>query len=154
MANTDRARKLLVRTALVTSTTIATLFGAQNFAMLDARDFQPEIPDLNAESNEVVVVTPVATRTPAPVERAAPSIEIRTAAPSITILRQAGDTSSLNTSPVTRANSVIQPPAPVEMAAPEPVIIQGEAPSPIVIQRQVPAAPSSSSGGSRSSSSR
>lgn len=122
MANTDRARKLLVRTALVTSTTIATLIGAQNFAMLDARNFQTEATPSN-EPNEVVVVTPVATRTPVPVERAAPDITIMNVAPSITILRQSGQANAVQ--PVAAANvTSIQPPAPAQIEAPSPVVVQ------------------------------
>ena len=129
MANTDRARKLLVRTALVTSTTIATLVGAQNFAMLDARDFPIDLTpssEPNEVVNEVIVVEPVATRTPAPIERAAPNITIMQAAPSITILRQSGQ---INTSQPTAANvTSIQPPAPSQITAPNPVAIQQPVP--------------------------
>jgi len=125
MANTDRARKLLVRTALVTSTTIATLVGAQNFAMLDARDFQIDTSP-SSEPNEVVVVTPAATRTPVAVQQAAPGITILQAAPSITILRQSGQVSTVQ--PVTASVTSIQPPAPSQITAPNPVIIQQPAP--------------------------
>jgi hypothetical protein len=125
MANTDRARKLLVRTALVTSTTIATLVGAQNFAMLDARDFPIDLTP-SSEPNEVVVVTPSATRTPVQIERAAPDITILQAAPSITILRQSGQ---INTSQPTAANvTSIQPPAPSQITAPNPVVVQQPVP--------------------------
>ena len=134
MANTDRARKLLVRTALVTSTTIATLIGAQNLAMLDARDFQTETPAPGTESNEVVVVTPLATRTPAAIERAAPDITIMNVAPSITILRQSGQ---VNTSqPVAASVTRIQPPAPSQITAPNPVV--NAAPNPVVVPQPVP----------------
>lgn len=136
MANTDRARKLLVRTALVTSTTIATLIGAQNFAMLDARDFQ-----MNTKTDgsaELVVVTPSATITPAAITRSAPGITVIQAAPSITILRQAGQvtTSQQNAPAAVSAPGVasIQPPAPSQLAAPQPVVVQ----QPAVVQQAVP----------------
>jgi hypothetical protein len=126
MANTDRARKLLVRTALVTSTTIATLVGAQNFAMLDARSFQAATPDPVTQPNDIVVVTPVATRTPVFVERAAPDITILHAAPSITILRQSGQITM--SQPVTASVTSIQPPAPSQITAPDPVVVQQPVP--------------------------
>lgn len=115
MANTDHARKLLVRTALVTSTTIATLVGAQNFAMLDARSFYTpeEIP-----SNEVVVVAPLTNDVPTTILRTEPNITILHRAPNITILRQSGE---VNTASVATR---IQPPAPSQIAAPAPVIVQ------------------------------
>ena len=125
MANTDRARKLLVRTALVTSTTIATLIGAQNFAMLDARDFQMDLTP-SSEPNDVVVVTPAVTRTPVQVERAAPNITILHAAPSITILRQSGQ---ITTAQGVVANVTgIQPPVPAQITAPDPVVVQQPVP--------------------------
>lgn len=125
MANTDRAIKLLVRTALVTSTTIATLVGAQTFAMLDARNFQIDTTP-SSEPNEVVVVTPSATRTPVQIEQAAPDITIVQAAPSIIILRRSGQ---INTSQPTVADvTSIQPPVPSQITAPDPVVIQQPVP--------------------------
>lgn len=121
MTNSDRARKMLARTALVTSTTIATLVGAQNFAMLDARTIQATEAANTPESPEVVVVTPVATNTPAPIERAAPSITILHAAPSITILRQSGQ--PVRAQPPAPSMTSIQPPAPSQIAAPAPVVV-------------------------------
>ena len=53
MANPDRARKLFVRSALVTSTTIATFVGAQNLAMLDATRLETML----TPSPEVAIVT-------------------------------------------------------------------------------------------------
>jgi len=121
MTNTDRARKLLVRTALVTSTTIATLIGAQNFAMLDLRNLQTEEADRTAEPDDVAVVIPTAIHTSVPVERAAPEITILHIAPSITILRQSGQ---VNTTQSTTASvAPIQPPAPSQITAPNPVVV-------------------------------
>lgn len=123
MANTERTRKLLVRTALVTSTTIATLLGAQNLAMLDAR--QLELTTTPATTNAVVVTTePLAT--PVTVLHAAPALEIQQVAPSITILRQSGQVAPVNPvmTTTTTTNTAIQPPVPVGMAAPQPVIVQ------------------------------
>ncbi len=113
MANSDRARKLLVRTALVTSTTIATLVGAQNLAMLDASQF---LATQAPVTENVVASSPNATNTPAAVIRAAPDLTILKAAPSVIILRQSGEAAT--TLPV------IQPPVPAQIAAPDPVIVQ------------------------------
>lgn len=116
MANPDRARKLLVRSALVTSATIATLVGAQNLAMLD----ETRLEGLFTPSPDVVNPLPDDATT-APVIQAAPDLVIQQAAPSIIILRRAGQSGGAAVS----ANPVaIQPPAPAEVAAPAPVIVQ------------------------------
>lgn len=125
MSKTDHSRKLLVRTALVTSTTMATLIGAQNFAMLDARDFQIDLTP-SSESNEVVVVAPSVTRTPVQIERAAPNITILRAAPSITILRHSGEVTISQSSAVDVRS--IQPPAPSQITPPDPLVIQQPVP--------------------------
>lgn len=130
--NTERARKLLVRTALVTSTTIATLVGAQNFAMLDARAFQSPTSTDSPNSVSDIVVLPIEnTPTPMPVVAVAPDIQILQAAPHITILRQAGQTSpsAQKANPVAAVSTNnqavnIQPPAPMQIAAPQPVVVQ------------------------------
>ena len=126
MANTDRARKLLVRTALVTSTTIATIVGAQNLAMLDANQFlTTETP----ETGNVIALSPSATVTPAEVVRAAPELTSLQAAPSIIILRQSGQVSrALPVTGSTNTTNTIQPPIPAQIAAPDPVIVQQPAP--------------------------
>jgi len=107
MANPDRTRKLLVRSALVTSATIATFVGAQNLAMLDATRLE-------------AMFTP----TPVPVVHAAPDLVIQQAAPSIIILRRAGQTGDVAVNPAASLPVVIQPPAPAEVAVPAPVIVQ------------------------------
>ncbi len=126
MANTDRARKLLVRTALVTSTTIATIVGAQNLAMLDASQFlATETP----VTENVTALSPNTTATPVEVVRAAPELTILQEAPSIIILRQSGEVSA--TRPVTGSTNnttPIQPPIPAQIAAPDPVIVQQPVP--------------------------
>ena len=127
MTNSDRARKMLARTALVTSTTIATLVGAQNFAMLDARAFQATEAANTPAAPEVVVVPPDAVNTPVALERAAPSITILHAAPSITILRQSGQ--AVRVQPSAPSVTSIQPPAPSQIAAPV-VVVQQPVPQP------------------------
>jgi hypothetical protein len=122
MANVDRARKLLVRTALVTSSTIATLIGAQDLALLDRRQIEQA---LTPTTEPTIPVAP-ATSIPA-------AIEITHAAPSVTILRRPGQTGPVQPPPAQAA--LIQPPAPVQLAPPDPVIVQGEAPPPIIIQQ-------------------
>ncbi len=126
MANTDRARKLLVRTSLVTSTTIATIIGAQNLAMLDATQFKlTETP--MSESN--VALSPNETVTQAVVIQATPTTTILQAAPSIIILRQSGEQSPiLPTTSSVNNSTTIQPPVPSQITVPDPVIIQQPAP--------------------------
>jgi hypothetical protein len=139
MAKADRNRKLLVRAALVTSSTIATLVGAQNLALLDTRQIESE-PLVVVEPTETAPAPPLPTSTP-------PVVEIVHAAPSVTILRRAGESGPIQ--PPAAQSSVIQPPPPVQVAQPAPVIVQGEAPPPVIIQQA-----SASSGGSRTRSSR
>ncbi len=121
MANPDRTRKLLVRSALVTSTTIATFIGAQNLAMLDATRLEAML----TPSPEAAIVNLLPENTtPVPVVHAASDLVIQQAAPSIIILRRAGQTGEAAVSPAVSSSVVIQPPAPAEVAAPAPVIIQ------------------------------
>lgn len=126
MANTDRARKLLVRTALVTSTTIATIVGAQNLAMLDANQFlATETP----MAENAIALSPNTTATSVEIVRATPEVTILQAAPSIIILRQSGEVSSvLPVTGSTNTNNTIQSPIPAQIAAPDPVIIQQPVP--------------------------
>ncbi len=151
MANTDRARKLLVRSALVTSTTIATFVGAQNLAMLDTRlisltatpfaESAAEVPALVVPTSEVM-----ASVTSMP-QAVAPTLMIQKAAPSIIVLRQSQQQAA---SPIVSSHSpaqgnamVIQPPVPAQMAAPAPVIVQQQsspqmsAPAQVVVQQPV-----------------
>ncbi len=136
MANTDRARKLLVRTALVTSTTIATMVGAQNLAMLDANQFlATETP----VTENIPASTPVEIPTPVAVIRAAPEVTILQAAPSITILRQSGKVPvALPLTSSTSNSNTIQPPVPSQISAPEPVIVQQPQPQPQQSQQPAP----------------
>ncbi len=123
MANPDRARKLLVRSALVTSTTIATFVGAQNLAMLDATRLEAMFTPA-PEAAIVNLLTEITT--PVPVVRAAPDLVIQQAAPSIIILRRAGETgdAAISANPGGRSAAGIQPPVPSEIAVPAPVIVQ------------------------------
>ncbi len=131
MANPDRARKLLVRSALVTSATIATFVGAQSLAMLDASQLEAIFtPSPEAISNPLPEVS-----TPLPVQQVAPELTIQQAAPSIIILRRAGQPNS-GAAP----SSTIQPPA--QIAVPNPVLMQpptGQiaAPNPQIVQQPI-----------------
>lgn len=122
MANTDRARKLLVRTALVTSTTIATIVGAQNLAMLDANQF---LTTETLVTGNLIALSPNTTPTPVELVRSAPELTILQASPSIIILRQSGEVSAaLPVTGNTSINNAIQPPSPAQITAPDPVIVQ------------------------------
>ncbi len=150
MANTDRARKLLVRSALATSATIATFVGAQNLAMLDTRQFLlPELAPveltsvvtLETAAKAATAVTPVPTFA-AP---ASPVPVIRLAAPSIIVLRPAQP----NALPTAATTMVIQPPVPAVISVPQPVIAPPEpvieAPQPVIAAPEQASAPSQSS---------
>lgn len=126
MSNADRARKMLVRTALVTSATVATLIGAQSLAMLDARAvLNSDVPDPTA-SQRVLVVTPEWSGATAEVKSTTPEVNIQVASPSITILRQSGALSTAKPN-VTSVNQ-LRPPSASLIVAPEPVILQQPAP--------------------------
>jgi hypothetical protein len=142
MVNTDRARKLLVRSALVTGSTIATLVGAQNLAMLDASQFQQltsvdlspsaVTQDVQVEIVEVVPPTLAETSMPPVVEPSQPTATnvITHAVPSITVLRQSGNPgaviSNTNSNAGSSAPIVIQPPVASLMATPAPVVVQSQ----------------------------
>jgi hypothetical protein len=82
-------------------------------------------------SPEAAIINPLPEiTTPVPVVRAAPSLVIQQAAPSIIILRRAGQSGEAAVSANPAVNpggssaAVIQPPAPSEISAPAPVIVQ------------------------------
>ena len=182
MANQDHFRKLLIRSALVTSSTIATLVGAQTLMLLDAEEFNEASTDVSVEEpvevepligsvsaaptqtleqNEATQeVNPTLEDTPtvAPTET---EIVIQHAAPSIVILRQSGQ-SSLPTptnSHVASNNSFIQPPSPVQLAPPAPIVVEQPAPivqqpAPIVVQQSAPVQHQSAPSSSRTRSSK
>lgn len=148
MGNVDRNRKLLVRTALITSSTIATLIGAQNLALLDTRQIEQVLAP-TTEPTAMPPVTPGLINQPEATAHVLPTIEIAHAAPSITILRQPGQAGPIQ--PVSAGRTAIQPPKPVQLAAPPPIVVQGEAPPPIVVQQ---ASGASAAPASRTQSSR
>jgi hypothetical protein len=142
MVNTDHARKLLVRSALVTGSTIATLVGAQNLAMLDESQFQQTTPvdlsageatqDVQVEIIEVIpptlaeTVTPITTELP----QATATNVIAHAAPSITVLRQSGNPGAAISNTSSNAGSTapiaIQPPVASLLAPPAPIVVQSQ----------------------------
>lgn len=141
MASSDNARKLLVRTALVTGSTVATLFGAQTLALMDAQTFSqiltPEAVTNPAETvaqQDIIEISPTT------------QVVIQRAAPSVTILRRPGTTGAQAAAPQTStAGMVIQPPSPVVLAAPAPVIVQqagsqvaSAGPAPVIVQAPPP----------------
>lgn len=118
MANNERGRKLLIRSAMVTGTTIATLVGTSNLAMLDARALQATLTPSNT-ANEVALITEAAPQSAdTDIMNTAPGITILHTAPSITVLRQSSTTQQV----ASANNSVIQPPVPAEIAPPDPII--------------------------------
>ena len=140
MANpSDRGRKLLVRTALATGVTLATLIGAQNLAMLDQRRFalsqtpagNPELILLPPPDQSGDVVGLVS-------DQSSGSSEIQHVTPNLVILRQPGVINAATTpSANIPSNGAILPPQPVELAAPPPVIV--EQPGEVIVQQAAPA---------------
>lgn len=121
MANPERNRKLLVRSVFATGSTLAILLGAQSLALSDARQYvstPDDTPDDTAD-----VVSPV----PAEESGTEQNLAIVQAAPSITILRQAGNPNlSSSTNNSGGQNLVMEPPAASLAATPEPMIVQSQ----------------------------
>ncbi|MEO8394149.1 MAG: hypothetical protein ABI700_14260 [Chloroflexota bacterium] len=114
MANIDRSKKLLVRTALVTGSTVATLIGAQSLALFD----------------QTVQMTPQAVTSTSPQTVLAaqpPTAVILHQAPSIVILRQP-QSALPNVRSVVNTPAIV-PPSPQISAPLNPVIIQQQAPA-------------------------
>ena len=125
MAAQDRARKLIVRTVLVTSTTVATLFGAQNFALLDALHTQADNTSLIISQVEQ---TSLDTQSPDLISPVSPEITIQNTSPNLTILRRSGSSDPL-AQDSTEVNAVpVQPAGIAQIAAPEPVVVQQPVP--------------------------
>ncbi|PJF28861.1 MAG: hypothetical protein CUN52_11310 [Phototrophicales bacterium] len=123
MSNADRTRKLLIRSMVITTSTVATILGAQNLALLDAQSFQ---------SMNTPVAIPLETTT-APTLTDMGDVQspiIRQSTPHIVILRNAGSTSADATS--TRgqqpSSSVIMPPVPSQVIEQQPIIYQQPVP--------------------------
>lgn len=138
MANQDHFRKLFIRSALVTSSTIATLVGAQTLMLSDAGRYNTgaatEVASPATPSNLVTSNT----TSMAQDSNSESGITIHHAAPNIVVLGQANTGSS--TSQISN-NQAIQPPNPVQIAPPAPVIVQ-QSSVPLVVQQQ--SAPSTS----------
>jgi len=108
MSNSDRARKLLVRTFLVSGSTVATIMGAQGLITLDQQTLTGATSDVT---------------TTATITSAAPEITIASAAPSIVILPQSEET----TPQVVASAPTIQlqqSTTQSSITAPQPIVIQ------------------------------
>jgi len=118
MANMDRSKKLLVRTALVTGSTVATLIGAQSLALLDQRSFAVEAQTAAVPTVEAVQL-----------QQATATTEIIHEAPSIVILRgsTAQQATAVPAAATNNTTTVILPPSP-QVAASSPVVVQQQAP--------------------------
>jgi hypothetical protein len=133
-AKLTSTKRFAVRLSLVTGSTLATIIGAQSLASVDRH--MTATPDPAVTSPQV---EPALNTAPPIVSGFTPSATAAHAAPSITILRRPGQAGASAS-----ANVAIQPPAPIEITAPEPVIVQVPS-APIVIQAAPsgPAAPAS-----------
>ncbi len=129
MANLDRSKKALVRVALVSGSTIATLVGAQTVATID------QTARLNDAIPAATEAAPAPTATMQPT--AQPTALIFHQAPSVVLLRTpqspTTNTRSVNSAPV------IAPPAAQMILPPNPQAISG--PAPVIVQQQQQQAP-------------
>lgn len=114
MANPDHARKLLVRSTIVTGVTVSTLVGAQSLALTDV---QKMLGLVSPPNNGLVVSNPSAL---AASEVANPSA-VQHIEPSVVILRRPGQAS--NTSVQQTSNAGFALPQAVLAPAPAPVIV-------------------------------
>ena len=167
MPQPDRSRKLFVRSVLAGTSTLATLMGAQSLAMIDNLPIDEELPEeVVVELTMIPTLATFPTSEPIPTE--VENLQVSEPAepiilkvePSITIFRQAGTANTdanvaittNQTAPsievasnVTHNTTVIQPPSPVQLAAPDPIVIVEEPvvvqPPPVQIQQQQQAQP-------------
>ncbi|MFN8376450.1 MAG: hypothetical protein U0694_26710 [Anaerolineae bacterium] len=94
------AKRFLVRTSLITGSTMATILGAQSLAVLD----------LNTMQADTVEVQPADTTT------------VSSAAPGLIIIRHSADDTVKSASNL--SNTVVTAPNPVVVRPPDPVIVQ------------------------------
>jgi hypothetical protein len=154
MPTSDRSRKLFVRSLLAGTSTLATLMGAQSLALIDS---QPV--DENFDDDTILELTLIPTQDIQPTSEVVtdsslqtPQPPILSVKPSITIFRQAGSAIELSnnesesngnpvipiaelTEPENNNAVVILPPQPIELQAPEPIVIIEE---PVVIVQAAP----------------
>lgn len=98
-AGLNSTKRFLVRLSLITSSTIATIVGAQSLAVMD----RPSVP----QQNMVVSNGPTVPQAP----------------PSIVILRHPGQIALNDTQSAAQLGVVVQPPQAITIAPPSPVIV-------------------------------
>ncbi len=160
------SKKIGVRIALATGSTLATIIGAQSLAA-QQRPADSPLPETIAVEPVLVQFNPTPVPTlvllpPTAVPSLLPTSDVPHAMPSIVILRQSGQpqpvqsldaqpspmpqTAPVQANQVAAANPQILPPEPVVAAVPAPVVVQPDPiyvqPPPVVVQ-----APSSGGGG-------
>ncbi len=119
MANADRTRKLFIRSAVVTAGTAATLFGAQNLALLDGNTFQTTNTVPSSETAQILTLNEAVT--------------IEQSAPSVTILRHHSQP-HVEEKGIASGGFSIMPPVPSQVTTGQTVIYQQQAPMPQVSQ--------------------
>jgi hypothetical protein len=121
-AKLTSTKRFAVRLSLVTGSTLATIIGAQSLASVDRHITATPDPAVTSPQVEPAVTAPSV------VSGVTPFANAPHVAPSITILRRPGQANANATS-----NVAIEPPAPIQITAPEPVIVQAPS-APIVVQ--------------------
>ena len=112
-------KRFVVRTAMVTGTTLATIFGSQSLAAFDQANNTVSEEPINTQPNNTILVLPTETT----------SFDAPAVAPSIVILRHQGEQSATVPAQTVTQPNRIAPPSPVQIAPPQPVIQQVIAPS-------------------------
>lgn len=142
MAPMDRPKRMLVRTSLVAGSTVATLIGAQTLIMIDNQNPALDMSaDASAEQIQITSAPELSIPTLVPTQvtvRVLPTAQIAHVAPSISIVRQSGQTTNQQ-APIVAAQPtavptqvVIQPPATVQATTAIPTAV------PMVVQQQRP----------------
>lgn len=135
MSGMTATKRFIIRTSLITGSTLATILGAQSLAALDTSLFAT---NANANTPATNPAAPMALPETVTVAVPSPTSEPRQAEPSIVILRRTGQTTTSTTAQASSAPVVsIQPPAPVQVQAPAPVVVQ-QGGSSTVVQAPAP----------------
>lgn len=134
MSGMTATKRFIIRTSLITGSTLATIFGAQSLAALDTQLFAT-----NANANTADPAAPMTLPQSVTVAAPSPTSEPRQAEPSIVILRRQGQSSTTTQAASSSSAPVvsIQPPAPIQVQAPAPVVVQQQG-APVVVQAPAP----------------
>jgi hypothetical protein len=144
-------KRFAVRLSLVTGSTLATIIGAQSLASLDKQagavpdPTTPMVSDPQLQSSFSTIGGQLPKSSD--VTNTENNSSVIHAAPTITILRRPGQVGASAASSTTS----IKPPTPIQIAPPEPIIVQAPSAPPVVVQAAGAAPAPASRPSSRSS---